>query len=72
MKIEETATGFHDVLNSETKSHVAVYTLSGVLMAQYENCSFAEVARRLRAENHNGLFILRAENESVKLMIGGK
>jgi hypothetical protein len=41
-------------------------------MAQYANCSFAEVARRLRAENHNGFFILRAENESVKLMIGGK
>lgn len=72
MKIEETATGWQDVLNSDTKSHIAVYTLSGVLMAKYENCSFAEVARRLRAEQHNGLFILRAENESVKLMIGGK
>ena len=49
-----------------------VYTLSGILIAQYDNCSFTEVANRLRSEQHTGLFILRTVNESVKLMIGGK
>ena len=72
MTIEDTATGWQDVLNSETKVHIAVYTLSGILIAQYDNCSFTEVANRLRSEQHTGLFILRTVNESVKLMIGGK
>ena len=72
MTIEDTATGWQDVLNSENKVHIAVYTLSGILIAQYDNCSFTEVANRLRSEQHTGLFILRTVNESVKLMIGGK
>ena len=72
MTIEDTATGWQDVLNSENKVHIAVYTLSGILIAQYDNCSFTEVANRLRSQQHTGLFILRTVNESVKLMIGGK
>ncbi len=73
MSIEETATGWEDVLNSERKDCVEVYTITGHRLTQYNDCSFSETAQRLNAEYGAGLYILRAGNESVKLMTeGGK
>lgn len=68
----DTPTGWDDVLNSERKEMINVYTLTGFRVAQYTNCSFNEANARLRAEHANGIYIMNAGNESVKLMIGGK
>lgn len=72
MAIEDTATGWEDVLNSERKSRITVYTITGFPVAQYKDCSFAEVTKRLNEEQQEGIYILRSDNESVKLMLGGK
>ena len=68
----DTPTGWDDVLNSERKEMINVYTLTGFRVAQYTNCSFNEANALLRAEHANGIYIMNAGNESVKLMIGGK
>lgn len=72
MTTDDTPTGWDDVLNSEQKQTITVYTLSGFQVTQYNDCSISQAAQRLRAENSEGIFILRSENESVKLMVGGK
>ena len=72
MTFDDTPTGWDDIINSEPNGIVQVYTLSGMLVAQWNNCSISEAAERLRSGNHEGLFILHTENESVKLMLGGK
>lgn len=73
MSIEETATGWEDVINSERKTCVEVYTITGYRLTQYNDCSFSETAQRLNAEYGAGMYILRTGNESVKLMLeGGK
>ena len=68
---DSTPTGWDDVLNSITQTHVSVYTITGFKVTEFDNCSFAEVGRRLKEIYHEGIFILRSENESVKLMLGG-
>ncbi len=72
MTIDDTTTGWADVVNGERKSSIAVYTLTGMLVAQYEDCSYNEVAHQLESANNAGMFILRSDSESVKLLIGGK
>lgn len=72
MKIDDTPTGWDDVANSENQTTITVYTIAGFRIAQYTDCSFAEAAKRLNTEHSEGIYILRSENESVKLMIGGK
>ena len=72
MTTDDTPTGWDDVLNSERKVRINVYTISGFMVTQFNDCSFAEAAQRLRTECGEGIFILRSENESVKLMVGGK
>jgi len=69
---EDSATGWDDVLNSEYKEVITVYTISGLRVAQYHDCSIAEAGRRMNAELSEGIYILSAGNESVKIMIGGK
>lgn len=68
----EVATGWEDVINSETKEQITVYSVTGAMVAQYNNCSVNDVKQRLKADNREGIFILRAGNESVKLMLRGK
>ena len=70
--VEDTATGWEDVLNSLEKPQIKVYNISGNCVAQYQNCSFDEAARRLSEEYREGVYILRAGNESVKLFVNGK
>jgi len=72
MDTQDTPTGWEDVINSENKTHVAVYTLTGIFIGQYDNSSFNEVAQRLSTELNEGIYILRSDNESVKLLLGGK
>lgn len=72
MTIEDTATGWDDVLNSETKEHILVYSLSGICVTQLHDCSLKEAGQRLSESLSEGLYILYAGNESVKLMVGGK
>ena len=72
MTIEDTATGWDDVLNSETKEHILVYSLSGICVTQLHDCSLTEAGQRLSESLSEGLYILYAGNESVKLMVGGK
>ena len=69
---DDTPTGWEVVMDSEPMTAITVYTLTGILVARYDGCSFAETARRLNAEQAGGIYILRSENESVKLMIGGQ
>lgn len=70
--VEDTATGWEDVLNSLEKPQIKVYNISGNCVAQYQNCSFDEAARRLSEEYREGVYILHAGNESVKLFVNGK
>ncbi len=72
MTIEDTATARDDVLNSETKEHILVYSLSGICVTQLHDCSLTEAGQRLSESLSEGLYILYAGNESVKLMVGGK
>ena len=72
MAVDNIATGWDDVLNSERKAHITVYTLTGYPVAQFSDCSFGEAASRLNTEQNEGIYILRSDNESVKLMVGGK
>lgn len=72
MTIEDTATAWDDVLNSETKEHILVYSLSGICVTQFHDCSLTEAGQRLSESLSEGLYILYAGNESVKLMVGGK
>lgn len=69
---DDTTTDWDDVLNSEYKEVITVYTISGLRVAQYTDCSIAEAGRRMNAELSEGIYILSAGNESVKIMIGGK
>ncbi len=72
MTAADTPTGWDDVVNSEIKTHIIVYSISGVCVTQYSNCSINEAGQRLSESYGEGLYILRADNESVKLMVGGK
>lgn len=66
---ENTATGWEDVLNSERKAQVVVYTITGLRVTEYNDCSFDEAGRRLSETYNEGIFIMRAGDESVKLML---
>ena len=72
MTAADTPTGWDDVVNSETKTHIVVYSISGICVTQYNDCSINEAGQRLSESYGEGLYILRADNESVKLMVGGK
>lgn len=72
MTAADTPTGWDDVVNSEIKTHIIVYSISGVCLTQYSDCSINEAGQRLSESYGEGLYILRADNESVKLMVGGK
>ena len=66
---ENTATGWEDVVNSENKAQVVVYTITGLRVTEYNDCSFDEAGRRLSETYNEGIFIMRAGDESVKLML---
>jgi len=66
---DDTTTGWDEILNYETKEVITVYTISGLRVAQYKDCSFEEAGRRMNAELSEGIYILNAGNESVKLII---
>ncbi len=66
---DDTTTGWDEILNYETKEVITVYTISGLRVAQYNDCSFEEAGRRMNAELSEGIYILNAGNESVKLII---
>ena len=66
---EETPTGWEDVMNSERKAQVVVYTITGLRVTEYNDCSFDEAGRRLSETYNEGIFIMRAGDESVKLML---
>lgn len=66
---EDSATGWEEILNYERKDVITVYTITGYKVAQYENCSFDEAGRRMNGELSEGIYIMNAGNESVKLII---
>lgn len=69
MHAEDTATGWDDVVNSETRTTITVYSLTGICIAHFSNCSINDVAQRLNNEQHEGIYILRTDNECVKLIL---
>ena len=66
---EDSATDLEDIYNLDRKEVIVVYTISGLRVAQYNDCSFEEAGRRMNAELSEGIYILNAGNESVKLII---
>ena len=72
MTLEDTPTGWDEVVQSEPNTLVQVYTLSGLLVAEWNNCSINEAAQRMSNAYHEGLFILHTDNDNVKLYLGGK
>ena len=72
MDFSDTPTGWDDVINAEINRYVRVYSITGVMMEQFTDCSINDAAERIRAAYGEGLYILNTDNESVKLLVGGK
>lgn len=72
MTFIDTPTGWDDVVNAEINRQVRVYSITGVMMEQFSDCSINEAAERVRSAYGEGLYILNTENECIQLLVGGK
>ncbi len=68
----DTPTALEQISNLQSPMTIRVYTITGVLIGEYNDCSFPDAAHRIATDHNEGIYILRSEKESVKLMIGGK
>ena len=68
----DTPTALEQISNHQSPMTIRVYTITGVLIGEYNDCSFADAAHRIATDYNEGIYILRSENESMKLLLGGK
>lgn len=68
----DTPTALEQISNHQSPMTIRVYTITGVLIGEYNDCSFQDAAHSIATDHNEGIYILRSEKESVKLMIGGK
>jgi uncharacterized repeat protein (TIGR02543 family) len=68
----DTPTALEQISNHQSPMTIRVYTITGVLIGEYNDCSFQDAAHRIATDHNEGIYILRSEKESVKLMIGRK
>lgn len=72
MEETDTPTALEQISNHQSPMTIRVYTITGVLVGEYNDCSFQDAAHRIAADHNEGIYILRSENESMKLLLGGK
>ena len=74
MVINDTPTGlkYNDPQSHKSVQQIKVYTITGILMGDFNDCSFADVVQQMTADYPEGIYILRSNNESMKLMLGEK
>lgn len=68
----DTPTALEQISNHQSPMTIRVYTITGVLIGEYNDCSFPDAAHRIATDHNEGIYILRSENESMKLLLGGK
>ena len=68
----DTPTALEQISNHQSPMTIRVYTITGVLVGEYNDCSFQDAAHRIATDHNEGIYILRSENESMKLLLGGK
>lgn len=68
----DTPTALEQISNHQSPMTIRVYTITGVLIGEYNDCSFQDAAHRIATDYNEGIYILRSENESMKLLLGGK
>lgn len=68
----DTPTALEQISNHQSPMTIRVYTITGVLIGEYNDCSFQDAAHRIATDHNEGIYILRSENESMKLLLGGK
>lgn len=68
----DTPTALEQISNHQSPMTIRVYTITGVLVGEYNDCSFQDAAHRIATDYNEGIYILRSENESMKLLLGGK
>lgn len=68
----DTPTALEQISNHQSPMTIRVYTITGVLIGEYNDCSFQDAAHRIATDYNEGIYILRSENESMKLLFGGK
>lgn len=72
MEETDTPTALEQISNHQSPMTIRVYTITGVLIGEYNDCSFQDAAHRIATDYNEGIYILRSENESMKLLLGGK
>ena len=72
MEETDTPTALEQISNHQSPMAIRVYTITGVLIGEYNDCSFQDAAHRIATDYNEGIYILRSENESMKLLLGGK
>ena len=72
MEETDTPTALEQISNHQSPMTIRVYTITGVLIGEYNDCSFQDAAHRIATDHNEGIYILRSENESMKLLLGGK
>lgn len=72
MEETDTPTALEQISNYQSPMAIRVYTITGVLIGEYNDCSFQDAAHRIATDYNEGIYILRSENESMKLLLGGK
>lgn len=72
MEETDTPTALEQISNHQSPMTIRVYTTTGVLVGEYNDCSFQDAAHRIATDHNEGIYILRSENESMKLLLGGK
>jgi hypothetical protein len=72
MEETDTPTALEQISNHQSPMTIRAYTITGVLVGEYNDCSFQDAAHRIATDHNEGIYILRSENESMKLLLGGK
>lgn len=66
----ETPTSYEQVMDlDETQADITVYSVAGQLLYRYTGCSVREAAREWSEQAQQGLYLLRAGAETVKVMV---
>ena len=72
MSLNDLSTGETVIADNQIAPLIRVYTLSGIMVTQFTDCSFSQVAYMLSIDRPAGIYILCSDKEAVKVIVGGK
>ncbi len=72
MSLNDLSTGETVIADNHIAPLIRVYTLSGIMVTQFTDCSFSQAAYVLSMEQPAGIYILSSDQEAVKVIVGGK